>query len=119
MPVEEWVTAKARGEQLEIIQRLLALSRKVAPKATISIKWGQPVVEESGPAAFIKVAKAHVTFGFWRGAELADPKGQLEGGDRMKHVKIPSLEALDERALAGFLKQAVTLNRTHGDPTKR
>jgi hypothetical protein len=119
MPVEDWVKAKARGEQLDIVQRLLAMARKVAPKATISIKWGQPVVEENGPVAFIKVAKAHVTFGFWRGAQLTDPKGLLEGGERMKHVKIASADALDEKALSAFLRQAVSLNRTEGDPTKR
>jgi hypothetical protein len=119
MPVEDWVKTKAHGWQLEVVTRLVAMARKVAPRATISIKWGQPVVEESGPVAFIKVAKAHVTFGFWRGADLADPKGALEGGERMKHVKISSPEALDEKLLAALLKQAVSLNRTLGDPTKR
>lgn len=119
MPVDDWVKAKVRDEQLDIVRSLLTMARKVAPKATISIKWGQPVVEENGPVAFIKVAKAHVTFGFWRGAQLADPKGLLEGGERMKHVKIASPDALDERALSAFLRQAVSLNRTEGDPTKR
>ena len=117
--VDAWVKSRARGTQLEIVERLLALARKAAPKATISIKWGQPVVEENGPVAFIKVAKAHVTFGFWRGAQLKDPKGVLEGGERMKHVKIFSAEEFDEPVLSGFLKQAVSLNRTEGDPTKR
>lgn len=119
MPVDDWVKAKARGEQLDIVRSLLILARKVAPKATISIKWGQPVVDENGPLAFIKVAKAHVTFGFWRGAQLTDPQGLLEGGERMKHVKIASPDALDEKALSAFLRQAVSLNRTEGDPTKR
>jgi hypothetical protein len=118
MPVEDWVKAKARGEQLDIVRGLLAIAQKVAPKATISIKWGQPVVEENGPVAFIKVAKAHVTFGFWRGAQLTDPEGLLEGGERMKHVKIATADRLDEKALSALLRQAVSLNRTEGDPTK-
>lgn len=119
MPVEDWVKAKASGAQLSVVQRLLTMAQKVAPKATTSIKWGQPVVDENGPVAFIKVAKAHITFGFWRGAELADPKGLLEGGERMKHVKIASAETLDEKALSALLRQAISLNRTQGNPTKR
>jgi hypothetical protein len=119
MPVEAWVEAKAKGWQAEVVTDLLALSRKVAPKASVAIKWGQPVIEENGPVAFIKIAKEHVTFGFWRGADLTDAKGVLEGGDRMKHVKIRSAGALDEKTLATLLRQAVSLNRKDGDPTRR
>ena len=70
------------------------------------------------PSRSFKVAKQHVTFGFWRGADLTDTKGVLEGGDRMKHVKIRSEDAFDERTLSTLLRQAVSLNRQDGDPTK-
>jgi hypothetical protein len=119
MPVEAWVKAKANGWQNEVVMRLLAMARKVAPRAAVSIKWGQPVIEENGPVAFIKVAKAHVTFGFWRGADLTDSKGVLEGGERMKHAKITSLGALDEKTLSVLLREALVLNRKEGDPTRR
>ena len=76
------------------------------------------MVEEDGPVAFIKVAKAHVTFGFWRGADLTDSKGVLEGGERMKHAKITSLEAPDEKTLSVLLPEAIALNRKGGDPTQ-
>jgi hypothetical protein len=119
MPVEAWIEAKAKGWQAGVVTDLLAMARKVVPKAAVAIKWGQPVVDENGPVAFIKVAKEHVTFGFWRGADLTDPKGVLEGGDRMKHVKIRSADVLDEKTLAPLLRQAVSLNRRDGDPTRR
>src|SRR5579872_3992831 len=119
MPVEDWILAKAGGWQAATVRKLLAVARKVAPKASVAIKWGQPVIEENGPVAFIKVAKEHVTFGFWRGAELTDAKGLLEGGDRMKHVKLRSEDAFDEKTLSTLQRQAVSRNRTGGDPTRR
>jgi hypothetical protein len=119
MPVDDWVKAKASGWRAEVVSKLIALARKAAPRATLAIKWGQPVIEENGPVAFIKVAAAHVTFGFWRGADLADPKALLEGGERMKHVKIKAPDDLDEKVLSAFLRQAVALNRKDGDPTQR
>jgi len=119
MKVEDWVAAKAQAWQGRIVSRLLAMAKKTTPGSSLSIKWGQPVIEDNGPVAFIKVAKQHVTFGFWRGAELDDPKDVLEGGPRMKHVKITSEDALDDRVLSTFLRQAVALNRKNGDPTRR
>jgi len=44
-----------------------------------------------GEAAFVylKAFTAHVNVGFFRGAELADPSGLLEGtGNYMRHVKL-------------------------------
>jgi hypothetical protein len=102
-----------------LIGKLLAIAKRAAPGATVSIKWGQPVFEQNGPFAFIKPAKAHVTFGFWRGAELSDAMGVLEGGDRMKHMKITSPDALDEPRLTVLVREAVKLNQTKGDPSRR
>jgi hypothetical protein len=120
MPIADWVKAKVSGWQARVVTRLLALARRAAPDATVTIKWGQPVFELNGPFAFIKPAKAHVTFGFWRGTELKDPGGVLGGaGDRMKHLKIASPDALDEASLALLVREAAELNRQKGDPTKR
>jgi hypothetical protein len=117
MPVGEWIKAKADASQAQVIRRLIDIGKQAAPDATLSIKWGQPVFEQSGPMVFIKVAKAHVTLGFWRGAELDD--GTLEGGDVMKHLKIRALSEIDEPRITRLMRKAVELNRTKGDPTKR
>jgi hypothetical protein len=119
MPVEDWIQTKAAGWRAAVVRKLLAMAGKTAPGAAVAIKWGHPVIEENGPIAFVKVAKQHVTFGFWRGADLTDAKGVLEGGDRMKHVKIRSEDGFDEKTLSTLLRQAVSLNREHGDPTRR
>jgi hypothetical protein len=120
MSVEQYLSTKLTGWQADVARKLVALVRKAAPEATVGIKWAQPVFEMNGPFAYIKPAKAHLTFGFWRGAELADPKALLgSAGERMAHTKLTSPDALDERALADLITQAVKLNREKGDPTKR
>ncbi len=59
-----------------------------------------------------------MTFGFWRGGELSDPKGRLEGGPRMKHVKIRGAENVRNAQLAARIKEAVPLNERKGNPTR-
>lgn len=91
-----------------------------APDATASIKWAQPVFEAQGPFAYIKAFPRSVNIGFWRGTELDDPNGRLEGdGDRMRHVKLSGPAQLEPKQLADWARQAVELNRSAGDPTKR
>jgi len=120
MPIEQYLTTKVTGWVGDMTRRLVTLVKKTAPDSDVTIKWGQPVFELNGPFAFVKPAKAHVSFGFWRGMQLDDPKDLLGGtGDRMGHLKLTSPEALDEAALAALVAQAAKLNREKGDPTKR
>jgi hypothetical protein len=96
------------------------LIRAAAPEASEAVKWAQPVYEQNGPFAYFRASSKHVTFGFWRGAELDDPNGLLEGtGEQMRHVKRASADGIDREALAAFVRQAVELNRAKGDPTRR
>jgi hypothetical protein len=102
----------------EVVRELDALVRKAAPKANGTIKWAQPVYEQNGPFAYVKAFTSAVNFGFWRGADLSDPDGALEGtGDRMRNVKIRSAEDVDRERFTAWVKEAVTLNETKGDPT--
>lgn len=99
--------------------RLLSLVADAAPDATLSIKWGQPVWERHGPFAFLRASKAHVTLGFWRGAQLDDPHHLLEGdGDKMRHVKLTPDGDFPLAALRRFVHEAVAQNALRGDPTK-
>jgi hypothetical protein len=103
-----------------IAERAMALVLAAAPKATSSIKWGQPVFEYGGPMIWMKSFSKHFGLGFWRGAELPDPKGLLEGdGDRMRHVKLRDVNDIDEPSMRALVKAAAALNTTKGDPTKR
>ena len=67
----------------------------------------------------MKAFKNAVNFGFWRGVELQDPKGLLQGsGDKMRHIKLSSLDQVQPQVLTDFVKQALALNLEKGDPTK-
>jgi hypothetical protein len=117
--VDDWAK-KLTGWQAAAVKIIRALVARHAPDATLVVKWGQPVWEQDGPFAWLRPAAKHVSFGFWRGAELDDPDGHLEGaGDRMRHLKVTSTAALKALPVADFVKQAVALNGAKGDPTKR
>ncbi len=117
--VEAYV-ASLRDWRGEIISTLRQLIHEAAPDATESFKWGQPVYEFHGPFAHIKAFKRHVNFGFWRGAELVDPKGFLKGtGSRIRHVELRSLADIDAPILQSMVRTAVALNHAKGDPTQR
>jgi hypothetical protein len=57
--------------------------------------------------AYVNTFKAHVNVGFFRGAELADPKGLLEGtGKFMRHVKLSPKREVDAAALKKLIETA-------------
>lgn len=57
--------------------------------------------------AYVNAFKAHVNVGFFRGAELADPAGLLEGtGKYMRHVKLRPDRDIDAAALTALIQSA-------------
>jgi hypothetical protein len=57
--------------------------------------------------AYVAVFKEHVNVGFFRGAELADPNGLLEGtGKSMRHVKLRPDRTIDEAAMSALIRSA-------------
>lgn len=117
--VDEYV-ASLPVEHGAIVSELRGVIKRAAPGATEAFKWAQPVYESNGPMIYIKAFKNYVNIGFWRGTEMIDKYGLLAGeGDRMKHVNLASVKDIKKTALADYIKQAVKLNETKGDPTRR
>jgi hypothetical protein len=59
--------------------------------------------------AYVNAFKAHVNVGFFRGAELSDPTGLLEGdGKFMRHVKLRTESEIDATALLKLIDTAYT-----------
>jgi hypothetical protein len=116
--VDDYV-ATLSGWQAEAVAQLRDLVREVAPDAEEAIKWSQPVYSHNGPFCYMKAFKKHINFGFWRGAQMSDPSSHLQGtGGKMRHVKIASLDDIQPDVFKAFVRAAVELNQTHGDPTK-
>ncbi len=64
---------------------------------------------EDAAFAYVCAFKAHVNVGFFRGAEIADPGGLLEGtGKVMRHVKLRPGDDIDARALTNLIETAYT-----------
>lgn len=107
------------GDRGAIVAALREIIRTAAPEARETIKWAQPVYESGGPFAYVKAFGKSVNLGFWRGSEIHDPSGLLTGdGDRMRHVKLVSLDDVRPDLFADWVRQAVALNAAKGDPTK-
>jgi hypothetical protein len=59
--------------------------------------------------AYVNAFTAHVNVGFFRGAELPDPHGLLEGTGRfMRHVKLGPDRDIDANALKKLIEMAYT-----------
>lgn len=56
---------------------------------------------------YVNAFASHVNVGFFRGAELADPAGLLEGtGKYMRHVKVKPGDEIEATALIGLIETA-------------
>ena len=57
--------------------------------------------------AYVDAFTSHVNVGFYRGAELTDPNGLLQGtGKMMRHVKLGPDKPLDRTALEAIILAA-------------
>lgn len=62
---------------------------------------------EDAAFAYVGAFKAHVKVGFFRGAEIADPDGLLEGtGKFMRHVKLRPESDVNATALVELIERA-------------
>jgi hypothetical protein len=61
----------------------------------------------------IAIYRHHVNLGFWRGAELADPKKRLEGDGKLhRHLRVAKYEDLERPYLRNFVQAAVSKARS-------
>jgi hypothetical protein len=105
--IEVWMRENS-GELGAIAQRWFEILRGCGDDVRELLHDGHPTACVGDAAfAYVNAFKAHVNVGFFRGAELADPDGLLEGaGKFMRHVKLrPDLE-VDAPSLRKLIKVA-------------
>jgi hypothetical protein len=109
--VDDYVRTRLHPGQEGIVERLRQLMAEGAPGAEEVISYGSPAWRGKKILAIISPSKTHITFAFERGAEFADPHGLLDGsGKKTRHVKIKTLDALNDHALRDYIAQAAALD---------
>lgn len=105
--IEAWMCEHA-GELGEIAQRWFEVMRDCGDDVRELLHDGHPTACVGDAAfAYANAFKAHVNIGFFRGAELADPDGLLEGsGKFMRHIKLRPGLAVDDAALGELIHTA-------------
>jgi hypothetical protein len=119
--IDAWMDEQA-GELGAIAQRWFEVMRGCGEDVRELMHDGHPTACVADAAfAYVNAFRAHVNVGFFRGAEIADPQGLLEGtGKWMRHVKLRPERAVDPAALANLIETAysdmrIRLQATGGD----
>ena len=105
--IETWIENNP-GELGAIARHWFEVMRQCGDDVREVLHDGHPTACV-GDAAFgyVNAFKDHVNVGFFRGAEIEDPKGLLEGtGKFMRHVKLRPNCNFDAAALAELIETA-------------
>ena len=95
----------------EVAAELRSFVLKFSPKLEEGIKWGHPTYSKNSIVCYIGAYKDHVNFGFWKGADMKDPNGLLEGsGKGLRHVKVYTVKDIKKGAFRKLLKEAVQID---------
>jgi len=105
--IEGWMCEHAVELGL-IAQRWFEVMRDCGDDVRELLHDGHPTACVNDAAfAYVNAFKAHVNVGFFRGAEIADPYGLLEGtGKLMRHVKLSPEREINATALNKLIKTA-------------
>ena len=107
--IEVWMHEHS-GELGAIAERWFEVMRDCGDDVRELLHDGHPTACIGDAAfAYVNAFKAHVNVGFFRGAEIADPEGLLEGtGKFMRHVKLRPESYVDATVLMKLIETAYT-----------
>ena len=107
--IEAWMREHS-GELGTIAQRWFEVMRGCGDDVRELLHDGHPTACVGDAAfAYVNAFRAHVNVGFFRGTEIADPKGLLQGtGKFMRHVKLRPDAVVNGTALTKLVHTAYT-----------
>ena len=105
--IETWMKAHT-GDLGVIAQHWFEVMRKCGDDVQELLHDGHPTACIADAAfGYVNAFRAHVNVGFFRGAEIADPEGLLEGtGKFMRHVKLRPDRDFNASALTKLIDTA-------------
>lgn len=117
MTLEKFVAAYSPAVR-DLTLKVRALVLNVTPDAVEQVDAASNLIgygfglKYADLICVIMPLKSRVNLGFYRGTELPDPKGLLEGtGKRNRHVKIRTDTDIENPALRALLKAAVAAKK--------
>lgn len=105
--IDDWLADVPDGEH-DLASATVDFVRETLEEAEEAVKWNQPCFVVAGSnCLYVSAQSGYVNLGFYEGATLADPADLLEGtGKAMRHVKIRTVEALEDLDLAELVRAA-------------
>lgn len=105
--IAQWMREQP-PELAAVAQEWFAVMRDCGPDVRELLHDDQPTACVGDAAfAYVDAFTAHVNVGFFRGAELPDPRGLLEGtGKFMRHVKLRPGRQVEAAALRALIEAA-------------
>jgi len=119
--VDRWMHEHS-GELGDIAKRWFDVMRQCGNDVRELLHDGHPTACVGEAAfAYVNAFRDHVNVGFFRGAEIDDPKGLLEGtGKLMRHVKLRPERDVDESGLTKLIEIAyIDMRRRLGGGVRR
>ena len=106
--IDDWI--QERGDLGVIAQRWFEIMRACGDDVRELLHDGHPTACVGDAAfAYVNAFRDRVNVGFFRGAEIADPKELLEGtGKFMRHVKLRPNHQINIAALTQLIETAYT-----------
>ncbi len=103
--VEDW--QQVAPDKANIVRRVRELVFSVFPAAGERVMYGGIMFSLDTDFGGVFIYKNHISVEFGNGVHMRDPEGLLEGGGKLRrHIKLHSLEDIENRQLASFIRQA-------------
>jgi len=97
-----------------VLKHLRQLVHQASPQITETMKWSMPFFEYKGTLCNMAAFKQHCTFGFWKGAMLADPEKILNIKDDNSMGQLGRIISLadlpSDELLIQYIHEAILLN---------
>lgn len=118
--IDKWLRQHT-GELGEIAKYWFEAMRQCGDDVRECLHDGHPTACVADAAfGYVNAFKSHVNVGFFRGTEIADPQGILEGtGKLMRHVKLGPGRDCDAAALSGLVRAAYSDIKTRLETESR
>ncbi|RIJ34442.1 DUF1801 domain-containing protein [Pontibacter oryzae] len=109
--VDEYVERLSPEKQL-LAQEIRRIINSSVAHLEECVRWDCACYFFYGPVCYFASSRSGIHFGFFRGKELSDPHRRLvsRNGQHL-HVKIRSLEDIDEEYFGDLIREAVHLNQ--------